>query len=105
MKLIYPDTNLWSYLADLPVDEKTLVDQLASNDATLVLSAHAVYELARIFANEKAHDVARHFKAGTAIQYTPSVGFISRARGANSGALLGRRRSKLFVFNHNLNPR
>jgi hypothetical protein len=49
MKFIYPDTNIWTYLAQLPADEKKLMESLASKDANLVLSAHAVYELARTF--------------------------------------------------------
>jgi hypothetical protein len=47
--LIYPDSNIWSYMAQLPVDEARLTQSLASKNATLVLSAHAVYELARTF--------------------------------------------------------
>jgi predicted nucleic acid-binding protein len=49
MKLIYSDTNIWTYLAKLPVDEKKLLESLAAKDARLVLSAHVVYELARTF--------------------------------------------------------
>jgi hypothetical protein len=57
MKLIYPDTNIWSYLAQLPADEKNLIESLASKDANVVLSAHAVYELARTFAGNSGPSV------------------------------------------------
>ena len=49
MHLIYPDTNIWNYLAQPAIDETALFHSLASKDASLVLSSHAVYELARAF--------------------------------------------------------
>jgi hypothetical protein len=56
-RLIYPDTNIWSYLAQLPVDEAKLIQGLADKNATLVLSAHTVYELARTFTGKSGTDV------------------------------------------------
>jgi hypothetical protein len=47
--LIYPDTNIWNYLAQPAVDDERLVRSLTSKNASLVLSSHAVYELARTF--------------------------------------------------------
>ncbi len=47
--LIYPDTNIWNYLAQRHIDERKLTETLATKNATLVLSAHHVYELARTF--------------------------------------------------------
>jgi hypothetical protein len=46
---IYPDTNIWNRLCLQAVDEQKLVQSLASRHSTLVLSAHAVYEMARTF--------------------------------------------------------
>jgi hypothetical protein len=51
---IYPDANIWSYLSQQAVDEKQLVESLASKHSSLVLSAHAVYELARTFTGKGA---------------------------------------------------
>lgn len=53
MKQIYPDTNIWNALCKQSVDPMTLMKGLAAKDATLVLSLHAVYELARTFTGTK----------------------------------------------------
>jgi hypothetical protein len=58
MILIYPDTNIWSYLAQQAVDEEQLVAALRSKNANLVLSAHAVYELAKSFTGKAGSAVA-----------------------------------------------
>jgi hypothetical protein len=58
--LIYPDTNIWSYLAQRPVDEAKLIAALTSKNATLLLSPHAVYELARAFTGNSAPAVGIH---------------------------------------------
>jgi hypothetical protein len=49
LRLVYPDTNIWNYLAQPAIDENALFQSLAARNASLVLSAHAVYELARTF--------------------------------------------------------
>ncbi len=49
MVLIYPDTNIWAYLSGQGVKEEDFASALKAKDASLVLSAHAVYELARTF--------------------------------------------------------
>ena len=49
MRLIYPDTNIWNYLAQPVIDEGSLSQSLSTKNASLVLSSHAVYELARTF--------------------------------------------------------
>jgi hypothetical protein len=47
--LIYPDTIIWNLLCDEQVDHHALLQSLALKNATLVLSFHAVYELAKTF--------------------------------------------------------
>lgn len=58
MKYIYPDTNIWNLLFDQQVDPRVLRSRLESHGFTLVLSSHAVYEIARNFArgDRKGHD-------------------------------------------------
>jgi hypothetical protein len=46
---IYPDTIIWNLLCDQAVVPKKLLDSLKAKSATLVVSFHAVYELARNF--------------------------------------------------------
>jgi hypothetical protein len=58
--LIYPDTNIWSYMAQQPVNQAKLIQSLASRNGTLVLSAHAVYELARTFTGNSGPTVGVH---------------------------------------------
>ena len=47
--LIYPDTNIWNRLSKQDEDPGQVLQTLATNGATLVLSPHTVYELARTF--------------------------------------------------------
>jgi hypothetical protein len=54
MKQIYPDTNIWNALCKQSVDPLTLMKDLEAKNATLVLSLHTVYELARTFASNKS---------------------------------------------------
>lgn len=56
--LVYPDTNIWSYLSQQAVNEEQLVSSLRSKNANLVLSAHAVYELAKTFTGKAGSAVA-----------------------------------------------
>ncbi len=46
---IYPDTIIWNLLCDQAIDPKKLLDSLNAKSATLVVSFHSVYELARNF--------------------------------------------------------
>src|ERR1035441_7575547 len=48
---IYLDTILWNVLCDQGADPHRLVESLAAKDATLVLSPHTAFELAKTFAN------------------------------------------------------
>jgi hypothetical protein len=47
--LIYPDSHMWDALYDQHVDPKSMIDALAAKNATLVLSYHVVFEIAKIF--------------------------------------------------------
>ncbi len=49
LRLVYPDTNIWNYLAQPAINKGALFQSLAAQNASLVLSAHAVYELAKTF--------------------------------------------------------
>ena len=60
MHLIYPDTNIWNYLAQPATDETALFHSLASKDASLVLSSNAVYELARTFTGKGGEGEGGH---------------------------------------------
>lgn len=53
MKQIYPDANIWNALCKQSVDPNAFVTALGKRGATLVLSLHAIYELARTFASTK----------------------------------------------------
>lgn len=46
---IYLDTNLWNVLCDRVVDPTKLMASLAAKNASLVLSTHTFYELAKTF--------------------------------------------------------
>jgi hypothetical protein len=60
---IYLDTLLWNVLCDQPVNPEELVASLASKNATLVLSAHNIYELAKTFRSNRENSLER----GTAL--------------------------------------
>jgi hypothetical protein len=47
--LIYPDSHMWDALYDQHVDPKSMIDALAARNATLVLSYHVVFEIAKVF--------------------------------------------------------
>ena len=56
--LIYPDSHMWDALYDQHVDPKSMIDALAAKNATLVLSYHVVFEIAKIFLSR--HPAAKH---------------------------------------------
>lgn len=47
--LIYPDSHIWDALYDQHVDPKSIIDSLAARRASLVLSYHVVFEIAKTF--------------------------------------------------------
>src|SRR5215469_8621892 len=49
----YAETNIWNAMCDQAVDAKGLVTSLAAKDATLVISPHITYELARTFRGKR----------------------------------------------------
>jgi hypothetical protein len=51
---IYPDTIIWNLLCDQAIDPKKLLNSLNDKGATLVVSFHTVYELARNFQRDDA---------------------------------------------------
>lgn len=51
--LIYPDTNIWNRLCEQEKDPDEVVRALSLRSATLVLSPHTIYELARTFTGSK----------------------------------------------------
>jgi hypothetical protein len=57
--LIYLDTNIWNALCDQGVESRALVESLGSKRASLVLSFHTVYELARTFMGSGGGGAAR----------------------------------------------
>ena len=57
--LIYPDSHIWDALYDQHVDPKSIIDSLAARNATLVLSYHVVFEIAKIFMSLHAGREAR----------------------------------------------
>jgi hypothetical protein len=57
--LIYPDSHIWDALYDQHVDPKSMIDALAAKNATLVLSYHVVFEIAKIFLSRHLGRVAR----------------------------------------------
>lgn len=56
---IYPDTIIWNLLCDQAIDPKKLLDSLNAKGATLVVSFHTVYELARNFQRDDPKGSAR----------------------------------------------
>jgi hypothetical protein len=56
---IYPDTIIWNLLCDQSVQPKKLLNSLNDKGATLVVSFHTVYELARTFERDDAKGKAR----------------------------------------------
>jgi hypothetical protein len=59
LRLIYPDTIIWNLLCDQNIDPRKLLDSLRAKGFTLVVSFHAVYELARNFERDDAVGNAR----------------------------------------------
>ena len=51
--LIYPDTNIWNRLSKQDENPAQVLQTLATKGATLVLSPHTVYELARTFTGSR----------------------------------------------------
>jgi predicted nucleic acid-binding protein len=51
--LIYPDTNIWNRLWKQDEDPAKVLQALSAMGATLVLSSHTIYELARTFSGSK----------------------------------------------------
>jgi hypothetical protein len=51
--LIYPDTNIWNRLCKQEEDPAKVLQALSDKGATLVLSPHTIYELARTFTGSK----------------------------------------------------
>jgi hypothetical protein len=51
--LIYPDTNIWNRLCKRGEDPEKILRILSASGATLVLSLHTIYELARTFTGSK----------------------------------------------------
>jgi hypothetical protein len=49
----YPDTNIWNRLCKQDQDPDEVLQALAAKGATLVLSPHTIYELARTFTGSK----------------------------------------------------
>jgi hypothetical protein len=59
---LYLETNIWNALSKQGVDAKALLNSLARKNATLVLSPHTVYELARTFTGKKPAPKAQGIK-------------------------------------------
>jgi predicted nucleic acid-binding protein len=53
MSLIYPDTNIWNRVCKQEEDAAKILRGLSGKGATLVLSPHTIYELARTFRGSK----------------------------------------------------
>ena len=51
---IYPDTIIWNLLCDQSVEPEKLLSSLNEKGATLAVSFHTVYELARTFERDDA---------------------------------------------------
>lgn len=51
--LIYPDTNIWNRLCKQEENPLTVLNALSEQGATLTLSLHTIYELARTFTASK----------------------------------------------------
>lgn len=51
--LIYPDTNIWNRLCKQEENPLTVQKALSTKGATLILSPHTIYELARTFTGSK----------------------------------------------------
>jgi hypothetical protein len=51
--LIYPDTNIWNRLCKQDENPAKVVEGLSGKGATLVLSSHTIYELARTFTGSR----------------------------------------------------
>ena len=58
-RLIYPDTIIWNLLCDQKIHPDRLIESLRTRRATLVVSFHTVYELARNFERDEAAGNAR----------------------------------------------
>jgi hypothetical protein len=58
-RLIYPDTIIWNLLCDQKIHPDRLIESLRTRRATLVVSFHTVYELARNFKRDEAAGNAR----------------------------------------------
>jgi hypothetical protein len=52
--LIYPDANIWNRLCKQDEEPAQVLRTLSAKQATLVLSPHTIYELARAFTGSKA---------------------------------------------------
>jgi predicted nucleic acid-binding protein len=51
--LIYPDTNIWNRLCKQDENRAKALQGLSGKGATLVLSPHTIYELARTFTGSR----------------------------------------------------
>ena len=54
--LVYPDTNIWNRLWKQDEDPAPVLQALSAKGATLVLSPHTTYELARTFTGSKPNN-------------------------------------------------
>lgn len=76
MKRIYLDTNIWNAICNQGVDAKTLLASLAAKDATLVVSPHTVYELARTFTGKKPTSRAQGVKLFSCVKAFLDLGVL-----------------------------
>jgi hypothetical protein len=60
--LTYPDTNIWNRLCKQEQDPVEVLQALSAKSATLVLSPHTIYELARTFTGSKPNSKERAVK-------------------------------------------
>jgi hypothetical protein len=60
--LIYPDTNIWNQLSKQNENPAKVLETLSAKGATLVLSPHTIYELARTFTGSKPTSVEQAVK-------------------------------------------
>jgi hypothetical protein len=59
---MYLDTILWNLLCDQDVEPRTLVESLASKNASLAFSFHTVYELARTTSESRRIQLFSYFR-------------------------------------------
>src|SRR5215469_5944851 len=60
--LIYPDTNIWNRLSKQDEDPAQVLQTLSAKGATLVLSSHTIYELARTFTGSRPNSKEQAIK-------------------------------------------